>query len=72
MERERAHTGEVEPLIINRSGRKNIFKDLKIRPSLASGKGSGCLEIHTNGLRYVYNNKDVVDIVYRNVKHYVY
>lgn len=64
MEREKAHTGELEPLIVNK-GRKPVFKDLKIRPSIASGRGSGTLEVHTNGFRYIYNGKDIIDIVFR-------
>lgn len=31
----------MENLSLNRGGRKPVFKDLKIRPTLASGKGSG-------------------------------
>jgi nucleosome binding factor SPN SPT16 subunit len=55
----------MENLILNRGGRKPVFKDLKIRPTLASGKGTGQLEVHTNGFRYIYNSKDTVDIVFK-------
>jgi len=41
VERERQTVGEMENLILNRGGRKPVFKDLKIRPTLASGKGAG-------------------------------
>lgn len=57
--------GELENLNLNKGGRKPVFKDLKIRPTLASGKGSGQLEVHTNGFRYIYNNKEFVDVVFK-------
>ena len=62
----------MENLILNRGGRKPVFKDLKIRPTLASGKGNGHLEVHTNGFRYIYNNREMVDIVFKNIKHFIY
>jgi nucleosome binding factor SPN SPT16 subunit len=55
VEREKQLSGDNEILQINKGGRKPVFKDLKIRPNLAQGKGTGQLEVHTNGFRYIYN-----------------
>lgn len=30
------------------------------------------MEVHTNGFRYISANKENVDIVFKNIKHYVY
>ena len=65
VEREKAHTGEIEALQLNRGGRKPVFKDLKIRPTIASGRGTGILEVHTNGFRYIYNGKENVDVPFK-------
>lgn len=45
---------EQDKLILNRSGRRVLLKDLMIRPNIAPGtrKLIGTLEAHTNGLRY--------------------
>ena len=42
-----------------------MFKDLKIRPTIASGRGTGILEVHTNGFRYIYNGKENVDVPFK-------
>ena len=72
MEREKAHTGEIEALVLNRGGRKPVFKDLKIRPTIASGRGTGILEVHMNGFRYIYNGKENVDVPFKVVLIYNY
>ncbi|CAD8115753.1 unnamed protein product [Paramecium sonneborni] len=72
VEREKQHVGEMEPLIVNKGGRKPIFKDLKVRPTFGSGKAAGILEVHTNGFRYIHSNKEQLDIVFKNIKHYIY
>lgn len=58
MEREKQNVGEMEPLIVNKGGRKPIFKDLKVRPTFGSGKAAGVLEVHTNGFRYIHSNRE--------------
>ncbi|CAD8117267.1 unnamed protein product [Paramecium sonneborni] len=72
VEREKQHVGELEPLVVSKSGRKPIFKDLKVRPTFGSGKAAGILEVHTNGFRYIHSNKEQLDIVFKNIKHYIY
>ncbi|KAL8433991.1 hypothetical protein ACSSS7_003451 [Eimeria intestinalis] len=63
-----------DKLILNRSGRRILLKDLMIRPNISTGmrKLIGALEAHTNGLRFTVNTRgqmDVVDITYGNIKH---
>ncbi|CDJ57688.1 transcription elongation factor FACT 140 kDa, putative [Eimeria maxima] len=63
-----------EKLILNRSGRRILLKDLMIRPNISTGmrKLIGALEAHTNGLRFTVNTRgqmDVVDVTYSNIKH---
>ncbi|KAL8270587.1 hypothetical protein Esti_005486 [Eimeria stiedai] len=63
-----------DKLILNRSGRRILLKDLMIRPNISTGmrKLIGALEAHTNGLRFTVNTRgqmDVVDITYANIKH---
>ncbi|CAD8166538.1 unnamed protein product [Paramecium pentaurelia] len=72
VEREKQNVGDMEPLIVNKGGRKPIFKDLKVRPTFGSGKAAGVLEVHTNGFRYIHSNKEQLDIVFKNIKHYIY
>ncbi|KFH03669.1 transcriptional elongation factor FACT140 [Toxoplasma gondii VAND] len=65
---------EQDKLILNRSGRRVLLKDLMIRPNIAPGmrKLIGALEAHTNGLRFTVNTRgqiDQVDITYSNIKH---
>lgn len=65
VEREKAHVGDTEELILNRTGRKPVFKDLKVRPAIVSGRGTGVLEVHTNGFRYIFNNRETLDILFK-------
>ncbi|CBZ50043.1 putative transcription elongation factor FACT 140 kDa [Neospora caninum Liverpool] len=65
---------EQDKLILNRTGRRVLLKDLMIRPNIAPGmrKLIGSLEAHTNGLRFTVNTRgqiDQVDITYSNIKH---
>ncbi|PFH33812.1 putative transcriptional elongation factor [Besnoitia besnoiti] len=65
---------EQDKLILNRTGRRVLLKDLMIRPNIAPGmrKLIGTLEAHTNGLRFTVNTRgqiDQVDITYSNIKH---
>lgn len=61
-----------EKFLPNTTGRKPVFRDLKIRPAMTAGKGSGILEVHTNGFRYIHNHKEHLEIVFKNVKHFIY
>lgn len=68
---ERATLVEQEKLVRG----KRVFRlpDLWIRPALGSGrqgrKQPGVLEAHANGFRYSNPKGEVLDIMYRNIKH---
>ena len=57
-------------LIINKS-KRIVLNDVSIRPTITgTGKKTiGVLEAHTNGLRFVSNKGEKVEIIYKNIKH---
>lgn len=59
-----------EHLIINK-GKRILLNDVSIRPTI-TGTGKkiiGVLEAHTNGVRFVSNKGEKVEIIYKNIKH---
>ncbi len=42
---------------------------MKLRPNISGKKTSGTLEAHTNGLRYISDKNEKIDITYSNIKH---
>mmetsp|Transcript_26121 Transcript_26121/g.46438 ORF Transcript_26121/g.46438 Transcript_26121/m.46438 type:complete len:816 (+) Transcript_26121:4504-6951(+) len=60
-----------EKLIIIK-GKRPVLQDLTIRPNLSGKKTVGFLEAHQNGLRFQSNRGEVMDIIYKNVKHAVF
>lgn len=62
-----------ERLILNKSGRRSLLRDLMTRPAIFTGrKILGTLELHTNGLRYSANSKGTtenIDILFDDIKH---
>lgn len=53
-------------------GKRPALHDLTIRPNLSGKKTVGTLEAHQNGLRYQSNRNEVMDIIYKNVKHAIF
>jgi len=49
-----------------------MLPDLSIRPNLSGRKSQGTLEAHTNGLRFVSNRSEKIDIIYSNIKHAIF
>ena len=43
---------EIEPLVMNKSGSRQVLDQLVIRPNLVGRKTIGSLEIHQNGVRF--------------------
>ncbi|CAM9336105.1 unnamed protein product [Discosporangium mesarthrocarpum] len=58
-------------LIRTRDQRVPRLQDLTMRPTL-SGKTIGSLEAHQNGLRFISQKHETVDILYSNIKHAFY
>ena len=54
------------------SGKKPVLRDVIIRPNITQKKTSGTLEGHNNGLRFISNKNDKIDIIYSNIKHAVF
>ncbi|CRH00491.1 FACT complex subunit SPT16, putative [Plasmodium relictum] len=65
-----------DKLILNKSGRRIILRDLMTRPNIFTGrKILGTLELHTNGLRYSANSRgttEYIDILFDDIKHAFY
>ncbi|VWU52083.1 FACT complex subunit SPT16, putative, partial [Hepatocystis sp. ex Piliocolobus tephrosceles] len=66
-----------EKLMLNKSGRRIILRDLMTRPNLFTGgrKILGTLELHTNGVRYSANSRgttEFIDILFDDIKYAFY
>eukprot|EP01080_Neovahlkampfia_damariscottae_P005046 gene5046-8642_t len=48
------------------------LRDVVVRPNLKGKKTIGKLEAHKNGLRFISNRNEVIDITYKNVQHSFY
>lgn len=48
------------------------LSDLTMRPVFAGRKTQGNLEAHQNGLRFISNRGEQVDIIYSNIKHAIF
>ena len=57
---------------MSKSGRREVLDGLVVRPNLVGRKTVGSLEIHQNGVRFLSNKGQKVDIVFSNVKHMFY
>ncbi|CAM9727855.1 unnamed protein product, partial [Phaeothamnion confervicola] len=57
-----------DKLVKLKDGKVPKLSDLTLRPNL-HGKTLGSLEAHLNGLRFVSNRGEVLDVLYANVKH---
>ncbi|KMZ80199.1 transcriptional regulator [Plasmodium vivax India VII] len=65
-----------EKLVLNKSGRRIILRDLMTRPNIFTGrKILGTLELHTNGVRYSANSRGTtehIDILFDDIKYAFY
>eukprot|EP00924_Labyrinthula_sp_SR-Ha-C_P014349 maker-scaffold_20-snap-gene-3.40-mRNA-1 protein AED:0.12 eAED:0.00 QI:66/1/0.66/1/0.5/0.33/3/132/1068 len=62
-----------QKLILNtRSGRKPRITDVSMRPPLRKGKCYGNLTAHVNGLRFRTSRGETFDILYSNIKHFIF
>ena len=57
---------------MSKSGRREVLDGLVVRPNLVGRKTVGSLEIQQNGVRFMSNKGQKVDIVFSNVKHMFY
>ena len=48
------------------------LQDLTMRPQISGRKCMGALEAHQNGLRFLSNKGEILDIMYANIKHCIY
>jgi nucleosome binding factor SPN SPT16 subunit len=71
-EQEEANLVEQEKLIRTKTERVPRLADLTMRPVFAGRKTQGNLEAHTNGLRFISNRNEIVDIMYANIKYAIY
>mmetsp|Transcript_26112 Transcript_26112/g.50719 ORF Transcript_26112/g.50719 Transcript_26112/m.50719 type:complete len:670 (+) Transcript_26112:2-2011(+) len=57
-----------EPLQLIRTGKIHRLRDISVRPSLGGKKGSGTLELHANGLRFMSPRGESLDLNFKNIK----
>lgn len=69
---EEADLVEQEKLIRTKNEKVPRLADLTMRPVFAGRKTQGNLEAHSNGLRFISNRQEVVDIMYSNIKYAIY
>jgi nucleosome binding factor SPN SPT16 subunit len=62
----------LQQLKIDRTMRIPRLQDLNLWPVVSGRKTVGSLEAHANGLRFVTNKGERVDIIYRNVRHAIF
>jgi nucleosome binding factor SPN SPT16 subunit len=48
------------------------LQEVTIRPQLSGRKCLGTLEAHQNGLRFLSNKQEILDVMYSNVKHAIF
>ena len=71
-EQEEANLVRQERLVQTKIDRVPRLSDLTMRPVFASRKTQGNLESHTNGLRFRSSRGELLDIMYKNVKHAIF
>jgi nucleosome binding factor SPN SPT16 subunit len=70
-EKEKSHFSEQEKLVLIK-GKRPTLSDVTIRPNISGKKTQGCLEGHSNGVRFTSNKNDKVDIIFSNIKHAIF
>jgi|AntRauTorckE5430_2_1112549.scaffolds.fasta_scaffold00815_2 nucleosome binding factor SPN SPT16 subunit len=71
-ELEEATLVKQDRLIRTKNERVPRLSDLTMRPVFAGRKTQGNLEAHQNGMRFISNRGETVDIIYSNIKHAVF
>lgn len=59
-------------LILNQTSKKPRLRDISMKPALHKGKCIGSLTAHTNGFRFRSNKGEVFDLIYSNIKHFIF
>ncbi len=71
-DQEEATLVKQDKLIRTKNERVPRLADLTMRPVFAGRKTQGNLEAHTNGLRFISNRGETVEIIYSNIKHAIF
>ncbi len=71
-DQEEATLVKQDKLVRTKNERVPRLADLTMRPVFAGRKTQGNLEAHTNGLRFISNRGETVEIIYSNIKHAIY
>jgi len=71
-EQEEATLVKQDKLVRTKNERVPRLSDLTMRPVFAGRKTQGNLEAHSNGLRFISNRGEQVDIIYSNIKHAIF
>lgn len=71
-EQEEATLVKQDKLIRTKNERVPRLSDLTMRPVFAGRKTQGNLEAHQNGLRFISNRGESVDIIYSNIRHAIF
>ncbi|KAJ3438416.1 fact complex subunit spt16 [Anaeramoeba flamelloides] len=58
-----------EDLILSRGNVPRLAGDLFLKPTILGRKTSGSLEAHRNGFRFTSRRGQIIDILYKNIKH---
>ena len=53
-------------------GKRPTLPDLIVRPNISGKKTTGTLEGHQNGLRFISNKGEKLDLIYSNIKHAIF
>lgn len=61
-----------EDLVLTRDRRVPRLIDLSARPHVTGRKTHGTLEAHSNGVRFMTNKNQKLDILYSNIKHAIF
>eukprot|EP00551_Chaetoceros_affinis_P013241 CAMPEP_0203685358 /NCGR_PEP_ID=MMETSP0090-20130426/48505_1 /ASSEMBLY_ACC=CAM_ASM_001088 /TAXON_ID=426623 /ORGANISM="Chaetoceros affinis, Strain CCMP159" /LENGTH=1101 /DNA_ID=CAMNT_0050554549 /DNA_START=99 /DNA_END=3404 /DNA_ORIENTATION=- len=71
-EQEEATLVKQDKLVRTKNERVPRLSDLTMRPVFAGRKTQGNLEAHQNGLRFISNRGETVEIIYSNIKHAIF
>jgi len=69
---EEATLVEQEKLVRTKNERVPRLSELTMRPVVAGRKTQGNIEAHTNGIRFISNRSEIVDIMYSNIKYAIF
>jgi len=70
-EQEKKDLVDQEGLILLK-GKRPTLPDLIVRPNISGKKTTGTLEGHQNGLRFISNKGEKLDLAYSNIKHAIF